>query len=375
MAELFDGLLEFARPMPLKHRLKLVLREVYARFLFHTGLHALVDRAMPPRLTILAGHCVKPANGEWPAGEMLPPDMSIPEVDLERLLRWFARRYELVTVGEGVERLERGLSDRKSLVALSMDDGYRDNASALLPLLKRVGATATIYLETRPLDERRVNWSHKYFWILARTSAFEFAHAYGEHCAEKDTYHALNQIVAEDRGDARYHMKRVLKYDADPVDRDAAIDAVFVELGGDERELADALYMTWDDARALAFAGIELGGHTHGHPILARLDPSVQRREIEGGRASMARELGAEARSFAYPWGRRWDFDPHSARSARECGFRSAVTMHAGTNGAATDRYALKRLAIDGGVALHVLAAEACGGFELLRRFGIDLSE
>ena len=40
--------------MSLKHRVKVMLREAYARALFHTGLWALVDRAMPPRLTILA---------------------------------------------------------------------------------------------------------------------------------------------------------------------------------------------------------------------------------------------------------------------------------------------------------------------------------
>jgi hypothetical protein len=35
----------------------------------------------------------------------------------------------------------------------------------------------------------------------------------------------------------------------------------------------------------------------------------------------------------------------------------------------------LKRLMIDEDTQLHFLVTEACGGFDLLRRFGVDLSE
>jgi peptidoglycan/xylan/chitin deacetylase (PgdA/CDA1 family) len=360
--------------MSAKHRLKTWLREAYARVLFHTGLHALVDRIAPARLTILAGHCVRPASGDWPAGAHLPPDMAISEARLERILRWFSRRYRMVTVGEGAAALGNGLG-RRSLVALSLDDGYRDNSRVLPALLARSGARATVYLESRPLDERRVNWSHKYFWILARSGPYDFVHRFGELSSDRAAFHSLNTLVAEDRVDPRYHLKRVLKYEAEPRERDRVVDAIFAELGGDERALCDQLYMTWDEARELARAEVELGGHTAGHPILSRLPPDEQQREVEQGAAAMRRELGREPESFAYPWGRRWDFDRASADSARRARFKSAVTMHAGVNLRSTDRYALKRLAIDDDAALHLLAAEACGGFELLRRLGLDLVE
>jgi len=357
-----------------KHKLKLTLRELYARTLFHTGLHALVDALMPRRLTILAGHCVKPVRGDWPAGAHLPADMWITDERLERVLSWFRGRYEFVTVGEGALKLDRGWSG-KSLLALSLDDGYRDNARVLPAVLEKTGARATVYLESRPLDERKVNWSHKYFWCLERTSPFDFVHRFGACTRDQATFHSLNQIVAEGRGNELYHLKRILKYECEPSERDRSIDEVFAELGGDERALCEQLYMSWDEARELAGRGVELGGHTAGHSILSKLDPAAQEREIESGAASMREQLGTEIPSFAYPWGRRWDFDEHSRAAARKSRFASAVTMHAGINGPRTDRFALRRLAIADDVRLHLLAAEACGGFELLRKVGIDLSE
>ena len=80
----------------MKHRLKLILRASWARLLFHTGLHALVDRLMPRRLTILAGHCVTA-----PSNARLPRDMKIEGAKLGRILSWFSRRYEVTTAGLG----------------------------------------------------------------------------------------------------------------------------------------------------------------------------------------------------------------------------------------------------------------------------------
>jgi len=336
----------------MKHRLKLLLRGTWARLLFHTGLGRIVDRIMPPRLTILAGHCVTA-----PSNARLPKDMKIEGAKLERMLAWLGRRYELTTVGEGVRRIRDG--SRRSLLALSMDDGYLDNRTHLLPLLARLKAGATVYLESRPLDERRVNWSHKFFWILDRVGAEELA----------------KRLSLRTGGRTAYQLKRELKYEADPAARNRAIDALFAELGGNDRELCDELYMTWNDVQALAEGGVELGGHTASHEILSRLDGETAAREVRTGREAIARRLGQQPQSFAYPFGRRWDYDPKSKDAVRAAGFASATTTHAGTNSRRSDPYELKRIMIDEDAELTLIAAEACGGFDLLRKIGIDLSD
>lgn len=355
--------------MPLKHRIKLGVRNAYSRVLFHTGLHRLVDRLMPVRLTILAGHCVadEGSNGG------LPPDMKIPAERLERLLGFLARRYDACTVSEGVRRLDADA--KRSMIALSMDDGYRDNATVLPELLERTGARATVFLESRPLDERRVSWTHQVFWLLGRMDARALAERYMALASDAGTEERLRGVLAEG-GDLAYGVKRVLKYDAPIAEREHVIERLFAEEGGDERALCDRVYMTWDDARRLRDSGVELGGHTEHHFILSRLDAEEAAGEVERGRAALARELGEEAtRTFAYPFGRNWDFDANSVAAVRRSGFAAAVTTHAGTNTKGRDRMRLARWMIDEATPLHLLATEACGGFELLRKLGVDLSE
>ncbi len=356
----------------MKHLLKTKLREAYARVLFHTGLHAVVDGLMPRRLTILAGHCV----GDPAANGVLPPDMTISSAKLERMLRWLQRRYDLRTVSDGWRALRAG-EGGNGLLALSMDDGYRDNATALLPLLRKLDVPATIYLETRPLDERRVNWTHKYFWITNRLGNQEFLDRYRLHCHKKQRQSVLEVLEAMVRPGFKfdYHFKRFLKYQADPEDRDRTLDVLFTELEGDERALCDELYMDWDDARQLRDGGCELGCHTRSHAILSRIAGEELEAETAGAAADMRAALGARTATFAYPFGRLWDFDDASVAAVREASFDAAVTTDAGTNGPADDPHRLRRLMIDDGAKLHLIVAEACGGFELLRRFGLDLSK
>jgi peptidoglycan/xylan/chitin deacetylase (PgdA/CDA1 family) len=350
-----------------KHALKLFLRRIYARALFFTGLHAVVNRLMPRRMTILFGHCVdEPAiNG------FLPADMKIRAERLERILAWLARRYDMVTIGEGLERLERAGRGR-SLVALSMDDGYRDNRTALPAILARTGARATVFLATGPVSGGGVDWSHKLFWMLARGEPIELlARRYLDLTADEQARAGLRRAL-EGGGDHVHAVKRVLKYDADPDERERVIDALFRAGGGDEAELRGALYMTWDDARALLAGGIEFGGHTMSHHVLSTLPAARQAAEIRGCTEALERELGVRPRVFAYPFGRRWDYDAASKAAVRDAGYAAAVNTHAGTN--ARRGLELARLALGDGSDLALLAAEACGGFDLLRRVGIDLS-
>jgi peptidoglycan/xylan/chitin deacetylase (PgdA/CDA1 family) len=353
--------------MAVKHKAKRFLRELWARTLFHTGAHRLVDRIQPRRFTILAGHCVTA-----PSNAKLPPDMKIEAHRLERILAWLNRHFEVVTVAEGVTQLRN--NPRKSLVALSMDDGYVDNRTHLLPLLQELHLSATIYLESNPLDTRTPNWSHKFFAILEQQTPSDFIHRFTELSTDTRSNVLLNQLVPHDQATA-YHVKRLLKYEVPAAERSRVIDLLLAELDIDARALTDTLYLTWDDARALHAAGIELGAHTIHHEILSRLDPTSARTEIEGSRNSLARALDLQPQSFAYPFGRRWDFNDDSARIARESGFTSATTTHAGTNSPSTDPYRLHRVMIDENAQLHLIATEACGGFDFLRRFGIDLSE
>ncbi|MAE27511.1 MAG: polysaccharide deacetylase family protein [Planctomycetota bacterium] len=362
-------------PAPLKHRLKLAVREVWARLLWHTPLWRLADRLAPPRLVILAGHAIGGgAEASSPAG--LAAEMVISRAALGQLVNELKRRHTFHTVSGGLAVLEGTASPaRRGGVALSFDDGYRDNAELLPELVASWGVPATVYLESAPLEapgERRVNWYHRLTWLEERLGSGEVARC----LAGSGDAPAVAAHFADGHGAAPGELKRVLKYDEEPANVESAIEQLFQGEGGDGQALARELYMDWDGARALSAAGVELGGHTVTHPVMSQLTPEDCAREASECRGRIQAEVpGDEVRSFAYPFGRCWDWTAQAAQAVARAGFANAVTTHAGANLAGSESLALKRWALSSETQLHLIAAEACGGFELLRKLGLDLSE
>jgi peptidoglycan/xylan/chitin deacetylase (PgdA/CDA1 family) len=59
----------------------------------------------------------------------------------------------------------------------------------------------------------------------------------------------------------------------------------------------------WEALGRLATHGVSIGAHTCTHPNLALIDGEAVEREIVASKAALARELGVDATTFAYPYG------------------------------------------------------------------------
>jgi len=73
------------------------------------------------------------------------------------------------------------------------------------------------------------------------------------------------------------------------------------ELAGDDPE--ELRTMSWDELRALAAEGIEIGAHSIGHAHLIPLDDVALAREVQGPKQRVEDEVGHACRLFAYPYG------------------------------------------------------------------------
>jgi peptidoglycan/xylan/chitin deacetylase (PgdA/CDA1 family) len=102
--------------------------------------------------------------------------------------------------------------------------------------------------------------------------------------------------------------------------------------------------MTTAQLKTLHAADMEIGGHTHRHPILAKLDNVAARAEIEAGRAWLQDTLGDRVRLFAYPNGKpRVDYRPEQADLVRDLGFEGTVSTQYGISTTKTDSFQLPR--------------------------------
>jgi peptidoglycan/xylan/chitin deacetylase (PgdA/CDA1 family) len=82
--------------------------------------------------------------------------------------------------------------------------------------------------------------------------------------------------------------------------------------------------MSWDEIRALADAGWEIGGHTCSHPRLTTVDDATLEPELMGARSACERELARPCRSIAYPFG---DCDARVRDAAAAAGYEAAAGL------------------------------------------------
>lgn len=105
--------------------------------------------------------------------------------------------------------------------------------------------------------------------------------------------------------------------------------------------------LSWEGVRALQDAGHTIGGHTTTHARLSQVSEKVQREEVEGDQERISTCLGTPPVLFAYPFGRKGDYDDVSKHTVKEAGYIHAFTTEGRFVPIDGDPYAIPRLCLD----------------------------
>jgi peptidoglycan/xylan/chitin deacetylase (PgdA/CDA1 family) len=167
---------------------------------------------------------------------------------------------------------------------------------------------------------------------------------------------AADELVAFHDGPEATLPRRRYVFAVDDVSRDAVIELercadtapyVFVRtsgVGGPAWWAEDEQLATWDDLRALASIGGTIGSKSQHNTRLTRLNARTLERTLSGSLRELKAHVDVAFPLLAYPQG------AHSSRireAARQAGYRGAFTTQPGRNGAGTDLFCLREIAIN----------------------------
>ena len=282
-----------------------------------------VRRAVRPSFQILAYHRVNDDGANFFPG--------VPVAAFRRQMEAVSRHATVLPLGELMERGARGdLPPR--CVAITFDDGYRDNFECAYPVLREFGLPATIFLATGAIETGARLWHDRVFDAFERAAvdalafrgrSLPMAPLAARRVALREVLTLLRTLRPEERNGV-----------IDDIERQAGTGTP----GGDGRMLS------WDQIRRMAGAGVTFGAHTVSHPILTRLTLEEADAEIRGSRGAIEERLGTRVDLFAYPNGTRADFNEAIQGLLRDQGFRGAVTTLWGVNDAASNPFELRRV-------------------------------
>jgi peptidoglycan/xylan/chitin deacetylase (PgdA/CDA1 family) len=122
------------------------IKDLFGGFMFASRLDGILLRNAA---VVVAFHRVQDA----PRSDVL----SIGTGMFERHCRFFKEEFDVVPLRDLLERLERGLCIDHQL-AITFDDGYRDNFVNAMPVLKKLSLPATFFVVSRWIGTATVPW-------------------------------------------------------------------------------------------------------------------------------------------------------------------------------------------------------------------------
>ncbi len=242
-------------------------------------------------------------------------------------LEYLKQNFRVVPFAELVKALRNRQADIAHWVALTFDDGTRNNGTIAAPLLKRLGLPATFFICPGLVGRDCWLWNQEARERLRSLPSAEFTALADSFGRPGENFDRVVQWMKTLPLHSRTHIERVIRA-ATPNFRPS--DA--------QRQEFDL--MNWAELKALDPALITLGAHSTNHPILANCTAAELTHEVVECRTLLENELSRPVEYFCYPNG---DFNAQVAQLTRVT-YTAAVTTQPGFIKTDADYHQLPRL-------------------------------
>lgn len=268
----------------------------------------------PHRLGVLTYHRV----GTWTEDQPRYPGLySATTAEFARQMEFLARRRRVLS-GEELLAIADGAAAPTGGVAVTFDDAYRDFREQALPVLRRVGIPAILFVPTAyPSAPSLGFWWDRLYTAMRRARTTVRLGVAG----------TVIRLEPREGIEAPFRAVTALVKGLPYREAQAVLDQALGQLP-DPGPCHDVL--DWDAIRSVARDGVTIGPHSRTHPRLDHLEGDALREEVEGSRVDLERELGASAAPiFAYPDG---GHDDRVVAAVGAAGHHISFTTERGTN-------------------------------------------
>jgi peptidoglycan/xylan/chitin deacetylase (PgdA/CDA1 family) len=201
--------------------------------------------------------------------------------------------------------------DRPSF-AVTFDDGWRDNFTHALPILKAQQVRATVFVTAGMVGTTQQFWFERVGTIIRN----------GDHRLTRKYFRDALQVTELPDSPIPLFRAVVQRLKQLPLPRIESL------LGEAERQLQiatpdDRVVMDWPELAVMSRAGVTIGSHGVNHAILVPLDETQRRFELEESARLLSSHDVGYVPLIAFPNG---DYDDAAVAMSRASGYRAMVT-------------------------------------------------
>jgi peptidoglycan/xylan/chitin deacetylase (PgdA/CDA1 family) len=291
-----------------------------------TVINAISTRGTPLRLAdgyrplVLGYHRVVENFAESVRHDMA--SMLISAAMFERHLDFLGRHFKFVSLDEVGEAVRLGIQFAHPVAAITFDDGYADVFEHAVPILKRKGIPAAVFVVTDLVGGSAWQVHDKLYHLIEK----------GFSCWDKprrELHGVLNDLglPASDILRGRTAVKSPLRA-VSALLPNLALEDVHRVMRSLECHVGNGFVgvprtMTWPMLRQMRDDGFIVGSHTRRHVSLPKESPMTRYDELRGSKLAIEEKLGGPVDYFAYPGGH---FTPEVVDALARCGYRYGYT-------------------------------------------------
>ncbi|HKJ79594.1 MAG TPA: polysaccharide deacetylase family protein [Prolixibacteraceae bacterium] len=216
------------------------------------------------------------------SNEKLPHILNYPYRNIEQFekeLEYFLTYFHPVSL----EEILQGKKQTKRVFHLSFDDGLKECAEVIAPILKRKGIPATFFVNTGFVDNLQLFHKYKTNLIL--------------NALKTNPNPKVNELLK------RHDLagKDILNAEINQV---AVLDEVakILELSFQEFLAKQEPYLTTQQILQLHDDGFSIGAHSHDHPEFYKISEEEQLGQVEKSMAWIVEKLQPKIKTFSFPF-------------------------------------------------------------------------
>ena len=313
-----------------------------------------------PCLLVLTYHRVLPK--EHPARATEQPGMLVSPELLAMHLEVLQRYFTPIHLDDWLRAAKGGEPPPGRSLAITFDDGWRDNYDYAFPILQKAAVPATIFLVTDMVGTNYRFWPNRLALSLKAWRP-QFSQRLDENtknrmvalgipldlAGDTATPELIDTVISRCKLADDASMRTLLDAIERTLPATEASDAPVSTEPSEQRDLLD-----WHEIREMSDTDfVRFGSHTRRHTRLREgLAPYLLEDEVVGSKRSLEHRLGRTVSLFCYPNG---DCSPH-AYAAVSAAYDGAVSTHRGWNVAEFDPYAVRRIGMHGDVSANSIA-------------------
>lgn len=238
----------------------------------------------------------------------------------EQQLQFFIKNFTVVTMEDIINYIQtdgQGYKLPEKPLLLTFDDGYIDNFTVALPLLKKYGIRGSFFIPGKTFTENvLLNVNKVHFILASANNTSELVkdiyllldearkeQDYNNFPSNSELYAKYGVANRFDNADVIF-CKRILQTAIPEKLRNDISSKLFAKyVGLDEGNFARELYMNADQIQCLKDNGMFIGLHGYDHYWLGNLTPKQMKQDIDRALNVMVPFINSNAWVMNYPYG------------------------------------------------------------------------